>query len=124
MKKSIKLNTYIFLVVSGVLCSIPGHAQNYPSRPIRVIVGFPPGGPTDLVARLVGQHFTESLGQQVVIDNRPGAGGSVAGALMLKAVPDGHTLFIASNGEIAISPNLYKKMAYDTVRDIVPVSRI
>ena len=89
-----------------------------------MIVGFPPGGPTDLIARLVGQHFAETFSQPVVIDNRPGAGGAVAGLLMTRAVPDGHTLFIASNGEIAISPNLYKKMAYDTVRDIAPVSRI
>lgn len=99
-------------------------AQKYPSRPMRMIVGFPPGGPTDLVARLVAQHLTETLGQQVVTDNRPGAAGAVAGVLMVKAAPDGHTLFIASNGEIAISPNLYKKMAYDTVRDLAPVSRI
>ena len=89
-----------------------------------MIVGFPPGGPTDLVARLVAQHLSETLGQQVVTDNRPGAGGAVAGVLMVKAAPDGHTLFLASNGEIAISPNLYKKMAYDPARDLAPVSRI
>jgi tripartite-type tricarboxylate transporter receptor subunit TctC len=99
-------------------------AQTYPSRPVRMIVGFPPGGPTDLVARLVGQHLSEALGQQVVTDNRPGAGGAVAGMLMVKAAPDGHTLFLASNGEIAISPNLYKKMAYDPARDLLPVSRV
>ena len=99
-------------------------AQNYPTRPLRMIIGFPPGGPTDLIARLVGQHLFETFAQPVVIDNRPGAGGAVAGLLMVKAAPDGHTLFIASNGEIAISPNLYKKMTYDTVRDIAPVSRI
>ncbi len=89
-----------------------------------MIVGFPPGGPTDLVARLTAQHLSEKLGQQVVTDNRPGAGGSVAGILMVRAAPDGHTLFTASNGEIAISPNLYKKMAYDPAKDLAPVSRI
>jgi len=89
-----------------------------------MIVGFPPGGPVDLVARIVAQHLSESLGQQVVTDNRPGAGGAVAGVLMAKAAPDGHTLFTASNGEISISPNLYKKLAYDPAKDIVPVSRI
>ena len=99
-------------------------APAYPTRPVRMIVGFPPGGPTDLVARLVAQHLSETLGHQVVTDNRPGAGGAVAGALMVKAAPDGHTLFLASNGEIAISPNLYKKMAYDPVRDLAPVSRV
>ena len=99
-------------------------APAYPTRPVRMIVGFPPGGPTDLVARLVALHLSETLGHQVVTDNRPGAGGAVAGLLMVKAAPDGHTLFLASNGEIAISPNLYKKMAYDPVRDLAPVSRV
>ena len=103
---------------------LPVLAQSYPSRPMRMIVGFPPGGPTDLVARLVAQHLSETLGQQVVTDNRPGAGGAVAGVLMVKAAPDGHTLFLASNGEIAISPNLYKKMAYDPAKDLMPVSRV
>lgn len=130
MKYVIKSNTYVLVLLT--LTSAAAHAQPastgsahaYPTRPLRMIVGFPPGGPTDLVARLVAQHLTESLGQQVVTDNRPGAAGSVAGQLMQKAAPDGHTLFLASNGEIAISPSLYKKMAYDTQRDIMPVSRV
>jgi len=110
----------------GLVALLPAiaHAQPYPSRPVRMIVGFPPGGPVDLVARLVAQHLSETLGQQVVTDNRPGAGGAVAGALMAKAAPDGHTLFTASNGEIAISPNLYKKMTYDPAKDLAPVSRV
>lgn len=120
MKKLTKSISYIFIAVMG--CG--ALAQSYPSRPVRMIVGFPPGGPTDLVARLVGQHLSEALGQQVVTDNRPGAGGAVAGILMVKAAPDGHTLFLASNGEIAISPNLYKKLAYDPSKDLVPVSRV
>ena len=124
MKKSIKTITYIISLASFASMSASVGAQAYPTRPLRLIVGFPPGGPTDLVARLVGQHLNETLAQPVVIDNRPGAGGSVAGQLMVKSAPDGHTLFVASNGEIAISPSLYKKMAYDTERDIAPVSRI
>ncbi len=107
-----------------ICAALPAFAQGYPSRPVRMIVGFPPGGPTDLVARLVAQHLSETLGQQVVTDNRPGAGGSVAGMLMVMAAPDGHTLFTASNGEIAISPNLYRKMTYDPVKDLAPVTRI
>jgi tripartite-type tricarboxylate transporter receptor subunit TctC len=122
MKKSIKTNIYV--IFAALLLSPPLAAQNYPTRPLRMIIGFPPGGPTDLIARLVGQHLFETFSQPVVIDNRPGAAGAVAGLLMLKSAPDGHTLFVASNGEIAISPNLYKKMAYDTTRDIAPVSRI
>jgi len=122
-KLSIKSNSYIFFLVA-FFSTFPALAQTYPNRPLRMIVGFPPGGPTDLVARLAAQHLSEKLGQQVVTDNRPGAGGSVAGILMAKAAPDGHTLFTASNGEIAISPNLYKKMAYDPAKDLAPVSRI
>jgi tripartite-type tricarboxylate transporter receptor subunit TctC len=122
MKYLIKSYSYVFF--TAALLGSAAVAQNYPSRPLRLIIGFPPGGPTDLIARLVGQHLTETFAQPVVIDNRPGAGGSVAGLLMVKAAPDGHTLFIASNGEIAISPSLYKKMAYDTERDIAAVSRI
>jgi len=124
MKKiSIKTNSYVTFIVF-VFCASALQAQTFPNRPLRMIVGFPPGGPTDLVARLAAQHLSEKLGQQVVTDNRPGAGGSVAGILMAKAAPDGHTLFTASNGEIAISPNLYKKMAYDPAKDLAPVSRI
>jgi tripartite-type tricarboxylate transporter receptor subunit TctC len=118
------IKTITYVIFSAAALSVTALAQSYPSRPLRMIVGFPPGGPTDLIARLVGQHLSETFGQPVVIDNRPGAGGSVAGLLMLKSAPDGHTLFVASNGEIAISPNLYKKMTYDTERDIAPVSRI
>ncbi len=125
IKISIKTITYVVLG-SAILLAAPAfaQAQNYPARPLRVIIGFPPGGPTDLIARLVGQHLFETLSQPVVIDNRPGAAGAVAGQLMLKSAPDGYTLFVASNGEIAISPGLYKKMVYDTERDIAPVSRI
>jgi tripartite-type tricarboxylate transporter receptor subunit TctC len=122
IKYSIKTSSYIFLASMLLVASV--FAQNYPTRPLRMIIGFPPGGPTDLIARLVGQHLFETFAQPVVIDNRPGAAGAVAGLLMLKSAPDGHTLFVASNGEIAISPSLYKKMAYDTERDIAPVSRI
>jgi len=121
---SIKSKIYIIVVVLLLGATVQLHAQSYPTRPLRMIVGFPLGGPTDLVARLVAQHLTDAFAVQVVTDNRPGAAGSVAGQIMQKAAPDGHTLFLASNGEIAISPNLYKKMAYDTERDIMPVSRV
>jgi tripartite-type tricarboxylate transporter receptor subunit TctC len=123
MKNLLITITYVVLV--SVLAGVSvAHGQGYPTRPLRMIVGFPPGGPTDLVARLVAQHLTDTLGFQVVTDNRPGAGGAVAGQLMAKAAPDGHTLFLASNGEIAISPNLYKKMAYEPMKDLAPVSRV
>lgn len=121
---NIIIKSISYTILTAATFGTTALAQNYPSRPLRMIIGFPPGGPTDLIARLVGQHLFETFNQPVVIDNRPGAGGSVAGLLMVKSAPDGHTLFVASNGEIAISPSLYKKMTYDTERDIAPVSRI
>ncbi len=99
-------------------------AERYPTRPVRIIVGFPPGGPTDLVARLAAQQLTERLGQQVVIDNRPGAGGTLGATLLTKSVPDGYTLSLCANGEIAIAPNLHAKLPYDPTKDLMPISRI
>ena len=98
-------------------------AQQYPNRPIRLLVGYPPGGPADVTARLMGPHLTEALGQQVVIDNRAGAGGTVAATLLSRSEPDGYTISIMANGEIAISPNL-RKLPYDPLKDFAPVSRI
>lgn len=103
---------------------IAAAAETYPNRPTRMIVAFPPGGPTDLVGRIVAQGLSESMGQQVVVDNRPGAGGAVAGSLMARAAPDGYTIFTGANGEVAIAPNLYARMQWDPAADIVPVSRV
>jgi tripartite-type tricarboxylate transporter receptor subunit TctC len=97
--------------------------QSYPNRPIRLLVGYPPGGPADVTARLVAPHLTEGLGQQIVIDNRAGAGGTVAATLLARAEPDGYTISIVANGEMAISPNL-RKLPYDPLKDFAPVSRI
>jgi tripartite-type tricarboxylate transporter receptor subunit TctC len=93
----------------------------YPTRPIRLIVPFPPGGGTDLTARLVGQRIAERLGQPVIIDNRPGAGTMVGTELTQKSAPDGYTLMIASASH-AINPTLYRKVNYDPIRDFAPVT--
>jgi len=98
--------------------------RGYPSRPVRVIVGYPPGGPTDLTARLAGQHLSETLGQQFVMDNRPGAGATLGATLLSRAEPDGYTLMLAANGEMAISPNLRRTLPYDPIKDFAPISRI
>jgi len=98
-------------------------AQQYPNRPIRLLVGYPPGGPADVTARLVAPYLSEALGQQIVIDNRSGAGGTVAAATLATAAPDGYTMGIVANGEMAISPNL-RKVPYDPLKDFSPVSRI
>jgi len=99
-------------------------AQPYPSRPVRMLVPFSPGGASDTAARVVGQHLAPRLGQQIVIENRPGAGGTIGTELAARAAPDGHTLLMGSNTEIVINPNLYRKLPYDTVRDFVPISLV
>ena len=114
-----------FLEFSGAaaLCSATGQtfAQNHPSKPIRIVVPFGAGGVADLTARAVGQKLSENLGQAVVIDNRPGAGGVVAGELVAKAEPDGHTLLLMSNGT-AVSAGMFKSLPYNTRSDFAPVS--
>jgi tripartite-type tricarboxylate transporter receptor subunit TctC len=98
------------------------HAQPaYPSKPIRLVVPFPAGGTTDILARAVAQRLTETLGQPVVVDNRPGAGGNIGAELVAKAAPDGYTLLMGTVGTHAINASLYAKMPYDHVRDFAPV---
>jgi tripartite-type tricarboxylate transporter receptor subunit TctC len=99
-------------------------ADVYPTRPIRLIVPFPPGGGTDIMGRLVASHLTEKLGVQTVVDNRGGAGGIIGTELAAKATPDGHTLLIGSVSTISINPSLYPKLPFDTLKDLAPVSLI
>lgn len=99
-------------------------AQTFPSRPVRLIVNAPPGGPTDLVGRMVAARMTESMGQPVVIDNRPGGGAQIAVAQLMLAPPDGHTLFAGDIGAFAINPSLYANLAFDPLRDFQPISTL
>src|SRR5258705_8390862 len=99
-------------------------AQNYPDRPIRVIVPVPAGGTPDVVARMVAPGLSSLLGQQLVIDNRGGAGGLIGGEMAAKAVPDGYTLFFSSPGSLPILPLLQKHVNYDTLRDFAPISLV
>ncbi len=98
-------------------------AQNYPTRPVRLIVPFAAGGPTDVIARIVAQKMTESLGQQVVVDNRAGAGGNIGMGLAAAAPPDGHTVIIVSSSFV-VNPGLYKSIPYDPYKSFTPVSNI
>lgn len=100
------------------------YAQDYPTKPIRLLIGFSPGGPTDITARLSAQHLSEVLGQQVVVDNRPGAGGTMAMTMLTQASPDGYTLSLCANGEMAISPSLRPNLAYDPLKSVAFISRI
>jgi len=101
--------------------ALPAGAEDYPSKPIRILVPFVPGGATDILARLVGQNLTAAWGQQVVIDNRPGANGVLAADMTAKGTPDGHTLLFVAIGH-AINPLLQKNLPYDTQKDFTPVS--
>jgi len=112
--------------VAGVsLCLTVGavFAQNYPSRPIRFIVPYAPGGAGDIFARVIGQKLGEAFGQQVVVDNRPGANGIIGTDMVAKAPPDGHTLVMANSAPFVINPTLYRKLPYDAVKDFAPVSQ-
>ena len=114
-------------VAAGTFIAIaaaPAIAQDYPSKPIRIIVPFGPGGTTDILARVVGERLGERWGQQVVIDNRPGAGGNIAVELAARAAPDGYTLFLGSMGTQSVNVSIYPKLAFDPVRDFAPVSLV
>lgn len=97
-------------------------AQTYPAKPIRIIVHFPPGGPTDLVARAVGQKLHEAWGQQVLIDNRPGAGGVIGVDLVVRAAPDGYTLLLGTGGSMSVAPAIGIKAPYNVFSDLAPIS--
>src|SRR5580704_1492347 len=98
-------------------------AQTYPARPVHIIVGYAPGGSTDIVARLIGQWLSERLGQQFIIDNRPGASGNIATELVVRAPPDGNTLLLALSSD-AINATLYDNLNFNFIRDITPVAGI
>jgi tripartite-type tricarboxylate transporter receptor subunit TctC len=101
----------------------PTSAQPYPNRPIRLIVPYPPGASTnDILAREFAKRLGAGLGVQVIVDNRPGAGGNIGSELAAKATPDGHTLLIGINGPLAIGPSIYKNLGYDPIRDLTPIA--
>ena len=111
-------------VAGGGSMAQSGAAAKYPERPVRYIVPFPPGGSTDIVARIVAAGLTEELGQQVVIDNRGGAGGTIGAEIAAHATPDGYTIFACNIANLAVSPALYKKLGYDPANDFVPIGLI
>jgi tripartite-type tricarboxylate transporter receptor subunit TctC len=98
--------------------------SKYPTRAIHIVVGFTPGGGNDIIARIVGQKLSESLGQPVIIDNKPGGGAIVATEYVAKSVPDGYTLLVGASGAMAINPAVYAKLPYDSIRDFVAVSEL
>ncbi|MGZ5126464.1 MAG: Bug family tripartite tricarboxylate transporter substrate binding protein, partial [Burkholderiales bacterium] len=121
------MNTKIVLrglVAGAALSAALAFAQNYPAKPIRMVVHFPAGGPTDLVARMVGQKFTEAWGQQVIVDNRPSANGVIGVEAVVRAAPDGYTLLFATGGSMSIAPALGTKLPYNVFSDLAPISLV
>jgi len=106
-----------------VALALPVAAQQYPAKPVRIVVPFPPGGPTDIVARLMAPKMAEALGQQVIIDNRGGAGGAIATEQVAKSAPDGYTLIMGTIGGLAVAKSLNPKLGYDTLRDLAPITQ-
>lgn len=111
------------LLAAAAMVAGSAAAQQYPVRPIRIIVGFAPGGPTDVIARIMAQKLTESLGQQVVVDNRSGAGGNIGIGMAANATPDGYTLLVVSSA-LVLNPGLYAKIPYDAEKSFSPVSNM
>jgi len=109
-------------IASGLLASPFAMAQGWPSKPVRVIVNFPPGGAADQLARAIGQPLSEALGQPVVVENRGGANGNIGGEAVAKSAPDGYTLLMSSGGMVSVNPHLYPKMSFDPAKDLVPVA--
>jgi tripartite-type tricarboxylate transporter receptor subunit TctC len=125
---NLKLPRRKFLYLAACAAALPAvsriaRAQTYPTRPVRIIVGFPPGGPTDIAARPIGQWLSERLGQQFVIENRPGAGSNIGTEAVVRSPPDGYTLLLAYSTN-AINATLYDKLNFNFIRDIAPVASI
>jgi tripartite-type tricarboxylate transporter receptor subunit TctC len=104
--------------------ALTAHAQGFPSKPIRLICPFPPGGAVDIASRAIAAELSRTMGQTVTVENRPGAGGNIGGAEAARAAPDGHTLFMTTSGIQAINPVLYPKMQYDPNKDLAPVAAL
>jgi tripartite-type tricarboxylate transporter receptor subunit TctC len=115
----------VLSLIAGACVVIPVHAADsgagYPTKPIRFVLGFPPGGASDTMARVIGTRLSEGLGQPIVIDNRPGAGGNIAAEIVARSVPDGYTMLLGNNGILAVNVSLYPKLSFDPVKDFAPV---
>jgi tripartite-type tricarboxylate transporter receptor subunit TctC len=122
MLKRMLSTAVAMLLLAGAM--ILANAADYPSRPITLVVGFPPGGASDILARIVANKLSSLLGQPVVIDNRPGAGGNVAGEVVAHAAPDGYTLLLGNNAILATNASLYKKIGFDAEKDFAPITLI
>jgi tripartite-type tricarboxylate transporter receptor subunit TctC len=114
----------VFVAACAALVLTGAQAQDYPNRPIRVLVAFPPGGPTDFVGRLIADKMTAALGQRVYIENKPGASGTVGADNIAKADPDGYSLFLTTSGAVTVAPHIMASVPYDPLRDFAPIALV
>ncbi|MDH4151899.1 MAG: tripartite tricarboxylate transporter substrate binding protein, partial [Betaproteobacteria bacterium] len=116
--------TVVALLIAALVLALPVAAQPFPAKPVRFVVPYPPGGPLDEIARAVGQKLTPVWGQQVLVDNRSGAGGSIGADVVAKSAPDGYTMLLANSGPITVNVTLRKDLQYDPRTDLAPVTQI
>jgi tripartite-type tricarboxylate transporter receptor subunit TctC len=124
----VKLKTKITAALIAALpilltASVAAAQSAYPDRAVKMVVGYPPAGPVDIIARVMSDKLSEIWGQPVVVENVSGAGGNIAGDRVAKATPDGYTLLVATNAQLAVNPSLYNKMTYDPAKDLMPISQ-
>jgi tripartite-type tricarboxylate transporter receptor subunit TctC len=128
MKVQQTLGTLAAVLTAALAAAVPlaahGQAADYPNRPVKMLVPFPPGSATDLAARVMGQQLQNTLGKPFIVENRPGAQGTIAGNEVVRAAPDGHTLLFTSNTAVASNVPLMKKMPYDPAKDFAPVAGV
>ena len=116
---------YCFVAAAALVAAFaPAQAQDFPTRPITLVIPFAPGGSTSIVGRGVAEKMSELLGDKIIIDNRPGAGGTVGTGAVAKSEPDGYTLLLGYTGTLAIAPSLYKNVGYDPRKDFAPIGMI
>src|SRR5437762_4322638 len=116
--------TFLFAAIAAIVLTSGAKAEDYPSRPVRIVVSCSAGGPTDIVGRVIAQKLSELFGQQFFVENKVGAGGNIGADMVAKSPPDGYTLLVATVSTHAINPGLYGKMPYDPVRDFSPVAQV
>jgi len=119
-----RLGRLVAAIAFALLAVGPAAAQDYPNRVIKMVIAFPPGGPTDFVGRLLADKLKDLLGQSVIIENKPGAAGAIGAEFVTKSAPDGYTLFLTTSGAVVITPHLHADTHYDPVRDFAPITHV
>src|SRR5436853_3868275 len=119
-----RLTTVLTGLAAALTISLAAPAADYPTRPVTIVVAFTPGGPSDVLSRIIGKRLQEILHQPFIVENRPGAGGNIAADQVKNAAPDGYTLLMGNNGILATNAALYRKLSYDAEKDFVPISLV